>query len=89
MAHLRAVHTQQPVHISRIKDLEEEVRRLTMENAQMKGELEKAQRRWEKLKEGARRRRGSGATGTNGIGSVVGSGTEHPTIPEEKEEKES
>jgi hypothetical protein len=43
----------------------------------MSGELEKAQRRWEKLKEGARRRRGTPANGV----------VENPTILEEKEEE--
>jgi hypothetical protein len=86
MAHLRAVHTQQPQHLSRIKDLEDEVHHLTVENAQLKTEVEKAQRRWEKLKEGARRRRGGGnaANGTIVVGNS--SGNEHPTILEEKEE---
>jgi molecular chaperone GrpE (heat shock protein) len=55
MAHLRAVHNQSS--LSRIKELEDEIRRLTMENAKVKADLEKAQRRWERLKEGARRRR--------------------------------
>jgi hypothetical protein len=77
MAHLRTLHTPQPQHLQRIKDLEDEVRRLTVENTQMRGELEKAQRRWEKLKEGARRRRG---TPVNGV-------VENPTILEEKEEE--
>jgi TolA-binding protein len=72
------MHTPQPQHLQRIKDLEDEVRRLTVENTQMRGELEKAQRRWEKLKEGARRRR---APATNGAG------IENPTIPEEREEE--
>jgi len=71
MAHLRAVQ-QHPN--TRIKELEDEVRRLTMENAQMKTELDKATRRWERLKEGARQRRRR----TDG-------GTEEGSIPEEKE----
>ena len=80
MAHLRAVQTHQ--FPQRIKDLEDQVRRLTMENTQMKAELDKAQRRWEKLKEGARRRRSStpAANGTAGNGAG-------PTILEEREEE--
>ena len=87
MAHLRAVQHQQQQQISssqavRIKELEEEVKRLTMENLKVKADLEKAQRRWERLKEGARRRRrdGNGET-ANGV-DVPGS------IPESAEEKE-
>jgi molecular chaperone GrpE (heat shock protein) len=75
MAHLRAVHTQPS---QRIKELEEEVRRLTMENLKVKADLEKAQRRWEKLKEGARRRR---KDPINGVG-------EEGSIPETVEEKD-
>lgn len=75
MAHLRAVHHQQqqqqvlvqPQQSSRTKELEEEVRRLTMENAKIKTDLEKAQRRWERLKEGARRRRREGQDSVNGV----------------------
>jgi hypothetical protein len=63
MANLRAVHQQSvPQQASshsnaRIKELEEEVRRLTMENVKVNADLEKLRRRWERLKEGARRRR--------------------------------
>jgi hypothetical protein len=64
------------------RKLEEEVKRLKMENAKIKAELEKAQRRWERLKEGARRKRRP--DGMNGI-----TGEEHATIPEVAEEKES
>jgi hypothetical protein len=70
MAHLRAVQHQQN-NSTRIKELEDEIKRLTMENIKVKTELEKAQRRWERLKEGARRRRKDG--NANG------------TIPEERE----
>ena len=42
---------------TRIKELEEEVRRLSNENVGLKGELERLQKRWDRLKEGARRRR--------------------------------
>ena len=68
MANLRAVHQQSVPQQSsshpnaRVKELEEEVRRLTMENVKVKADLEKAQRRWERLKEGARRRRRDGRT---------------------------
>lgn len=64
MAHLRAVQHQ--TTSTRIKELEDEVRRLTMENARVKGDLEKAQRRWERLKEGARRRRKGDGNGVEG-----------------------
>lgn len=58
------------------------MKRLTMENLKVKADLEKAQRRWERLKEGARRRRREGNTGTtNGVG-IPGS------IPESAEEKD-
>ena len=81
MAHLRAVHhqTAPPQHSSsqkdaaRIKELEDEVRRLTTENLKVKLDLEKAQRRWERLKEGARRRRRDGSNGPT---------SEEPSIPE-------
>ena len=73
MVHLRAVQQQQN-NSARIKELEDEVKRLTAENTKVKTELEKAQRRWERLKEGARRRRRDGST--NGI------------IPEEREVNE-
>ena len=53
-----------------------------MENAQMKAELDKAQRRWEKLKEGARRRRSS-TPATNGTAG----NTVEPAILEEREEE--
>lgn len=62
MAHLRAVQQSQHPQSSRIKDLEDEIRRLTVENTKIKTDLEKAQRRWERLKEGARRRRREGST---------------------------
>jgi molecular chaperone GrpE (heat shock protein) len=45
---------------AKVKELEEEVRRLTVENSRVKADLEKMQRRWERLKEGARRRRREG-----------------------------
>ena len=73
MANLRAVHQQsvapQPSSQSnaRVKDLEDEVRRLTVENIKIKADLEKAQRRWERLKEGARRRRRDGKTPEEGV----------------------
>ena len=35
---------------------------MTLENAKVKADLEKAQKRWERLKEGARRRRRDGRT---------------------------
>lgn len=81
MAHLRAVHHQtapsQPSSLqkdaARIKELEDEVRRLTVENLNVKLDLEKAQRRWERLKEGARRRR---RDGSNGVAP------DEPSIPE-------
>ena len=38
---------------------------MTMENVRVKGDLEKAQRRWERLKEGARRRRREGTAEEN------------------------
>ena len=57
MMQLRAVQHQQQPQSQRIKELEEEVQRLTVENAKVKTDLEKMQRRWERLKEGARRRR--------------------------------
>ena len=70
MLQLRAVHQQShvrpqtpPQSNPRIKELEDENRRLTMENAKVKADLEKAQRRWERLKEGARRRRRDGSNG--------------------------
>jgi len=78
MAHLRAAR-EQPT--GRIKELEEEVKRLKMENSKVKADLERAQRRWERLKEGARRKRRP--DGMNGI-----SGEEPATIPEVVEEKE-
>jgi hypothetical protein len=53
--------------------LEDEVRRLTTENLNVKLDLEKAQRRWERLKEGARRRRRDGSNGAT---------PEEPSIPE-------
>jgi hypothetical protein len=71
MAHLRAVHQAQPT--PRVKDLEDEIRRLTIENTKIKMDLEKAQRRWERLKEGARRR-----------GRERGGMPEEGSIPEEK-----
>jgi predicted RNase H-like nuclease (RuvC/YqgF family) len=75
MAHLRAAYYQQqqqqaqvpPQQSSRTKELEEEVRRLTMENVKIKADLEKAQRRWERLKEGARRRRRDDQDSINGV----------------------
>jgi molecular chaperone GrpE (heat shock protein) len=57
MHHLRAARDP---HSLKVKELEEEVRRLTMENARVKADLEKMQRRWDRLKEGARRRRKEG-----------------------------
>ena len=78
MAHLRAIN-QHPQ--TRIAELEAEVRRLTIENTKIKADLEKAQRRWEKLKEGARRRRRDG-TGTQA--GNENSGT--PSIPESADE---
>lgn len=84
MAHLRAINNQHPQQ-SRITDLEAEVRRLTLENAKVKTDLEKAQRRWEKLKEGARRRRGGGTPGSNEDGTGTGTGGT-PSIPESVEE---
>jgi predicted RNase H-like nuclease (RuvC/YqgF family) len=80
MAHLRAIN-QHPQ--SRITELEAEVRRLTIENTKIKADLEKAQRRWEKLKEGARRRRPRDGAGTATPASNDG-GT--PSIPESAEE---
>ena len=80
MAHLRAAR-EPPT--GRIKELEDEVRRLTMENAKVKADLEKAQRRWERLKEGVRRRRRDGSNGGAGTGRP-----EEAIIPEEKEEKD-
>ena len=80
MAHLRAVQHQQSS--TRIKELEDEVKRLNMENAKIKADLEKAQRRWERLKEGARRRRKDG--NTNGVIPEEGS-TGLPDVVEEKE----
>ena len=68
MANLRAVHQQQSVpqqpsqSNARVRELEDEVRKLTLENAKVKADLEKAQKRWERLKEGARRRRRDGRT---------------------------
>lgn len=62
MLHLRQAREPQS---GRIKELEEEIRRLTMENVRVKGDLEKAQRRWERLKEGARRRRREGTAEEN------------------------
>jgi hypothetical protein len=75
MAHLRAVHQVQPLPPTnpRIKDLEDEIRRLTVENGKIKMDLEKAQRRWERLKEGARRR-----------GRERGNTLDEGGIPEEK-----
>jgi molecular chaperone GrpE (heat shock protein) len=81
MAHLRAVHHQpapsqqssSQKDAARIKELEDEVRRLTTENLNVKLDLEKAQRRWERLKEGARRRRRDGSSGAT---------PEEPSIPE-------
>jgi hypothetical protein len=82
IAHLRAVQHQTPNHATaRIKELEDEVRRLTMENARITTDLEKAQKRWERLKEGARRRRKEGNT-SHGVVN------EQPTIPEAAEEKD-
>ena len=72
MAHLRAAR-EPPT--GRIKELEDEVRRLTMENAKVKADLEKAQRRWERLKEGARRRR------------RIDGAPDDTSIPEEKEKE--
>jgi TolA-binding protein len=97
MAHLRAVQQQQQQQISstqaiaRIKELEEEIGRLTMENAKVKAELEKAQRRWERLKEGARRRRREGTTyattnDNDGAGDA-GVGNEETRIPEGDEKE--
>jgi len=64
MHHLRAATaTNRPTNdasTQRIKELEEEVRRLNMENARVRADLEKMQRRWDRLKEGARRRRREG-----------------------------
>ena len=78
MAHLRAIN-QQPQ--TRITELEAEVRRLTIENAKITADLEKAQRRWEKLKEGARRRRRDGA------GMQTGNENDAtPSIPESADE---
>ena len=83
MAHLRAIN-QHPQ--SRIADLESEIRRLTIENTKIKADLEKAQRRWEKLKEGARRRRRDGGTGTPASNEDdLGTGGT-PSIPESAEE---
>jgi len=78
MAQFKAVHQQQSS--TRIKELEDEVKRLNMENAKIKADLEKAQRRWERLKEGARRRRKD----TNGVIPEEGS-TGLPDVVEEKE----
>ena len=58
MNHLRAVRDPQS---QRVKELEDEVRRVTMENIKVKADLEKMQRRWDRLKEGARRRRKEGS----------------------------
>jgi predicted RNase H-like nuclease (RuvC/YqgF family) len=82
MAHLRAVHQQtlpQQQPTSRIKELEEEVRRLTVENAKVKSDLDKAQRRWERLKEGARRRRREGSNGATPEDGSIPEGTEKST----------